>query len=219
MAIAGVVCEGHSDFAILSEVLYKLWPEIDRILLLQPILDSVGHAQGASGASGVKTWCTQHTGDLDREIDPEVGPRLDLLVIALDADAAIEAGIDDPPKNPSAYDASRLCAKIRGWLGALPTQIVIVIPAMAIEAWVIAARYPQPANPESVDRPAHYLVTKKLLSFDTRPKRKHKVVKPPPKYRAFAVEVASRWSRVTKRCGEAKRFERKILRIKEQQDT
>ena len=214
MAIAGVVCEGHSDFAILREVIFKLWPETEQVLLLQPILDQLGHAQGASGASGVVAWCTRNAGDLDSVIDPGVGPRLDLLVIALDADAAIDAGIEDPPTNPSAYDASRLCAKIRGWLGALPPQLVIAIPAMAIEAWIIGARFKSPANPERIAKPAHHLVARKLLSLDTRPKRQHKVVKPPDRYRTFAAEIASRWSRVARRCGEAKRFERKVLQAR-----
>jgi hypothetical protein len=214
MAVAGIVCEGHSDYAILSAVLYKLWPEMEEVLLLQPILDQLGHAQGASGASGVVAWCTQNGRDLDGVIDPGVGPRLDLLVIALDADAAIDAGIEDPPTNPSAYDASRLCTKIRSWLGALPPQLVIAIPAMAIEAWVISARFQSPANPERIAKPAHHLVSKKLLALDTRPKRQHKVVKPPEKYRTFAAEVASRWPRVVKRCGEAKRFERKVQQVR-----
>lgn len=215
MAISGVVCEGQSDFAILSEVIYKLWPETEEVLLLQPILDRLGHAQGASGASGVLAWCARNAGVLDSVIDPGVGPRLDLLVIALDADAAIDARIEDPPRNPSAYDASRLCAKIRGWLGALPPQVVIAIPAMAIETWVIGARFQSPANPENIAKPAHHLVAKKLLALDTRPKRQHKVVKLPGKYRTFAAEIAARWSRVAKRCGEAKRFERKVLQARQ----
>jgi hypothetical protein len=214
MAVIGVVCEGQSDFAILSEVLYRLWPETDQVLLLQPILDSLGHAQGASGASGVKSWCAEHGEKLAAVIDQGVGPRLDLLVIALDADAAIDAGIDDPPARPSAYDASRLCTRLRSWLGHLPPQLLIVIPAMAIEAWIIAARYARPANPERIARPAHYLVDRKLLSLDHRPKRQHKVVKPPARYREFGVEVAARWPRVVKRCEEARRFDRKLHRIK-----
>jgi hypothetical protein len=218
MFTAGIVCEGQSDFAILNAVIQKLCPEIDDVLLLQPILDSVGHAQGASGASGVRSWCTQFGKDLDSVIDPGVGPRLDLLVIAMDADAAIESGIDDPPRHASAYDGERLCAKIRSWLGALPRQVVIAIPAMAIESWVIAARYAQPANPERIAKPAHHLVEKKVLALDTRPKRQHKVIKPPAKYQTFGSEVASRWSRVVKRCGEANRFDRKVKFVQNQED-
>lgn len=219
MAVAGVVCEGQSDFAILSEVLYRLWPEIDQVLLIQPILDSIGHAQGASGTSGIKVWCTRHYQKLADVIDAGAGPRLDLLVIAMDADAAIDAGIDDPPVRGSAYDASRLCARIRRWLGRLAPEVLIVIPAMAIEAWIIAARYAHPANPESIARPAHYLVEKKVLALDSRPKRQHKVVKPPDRYRAFGVEVAGRWLRVVKRCAQARRFDRELDPIKARAET
>jgi hypothetical protein len=219
MAVIGVVCEGQSDFAILREVLYRLWPDAEQVLLIQPILDSVGHAQGASGASGVKAWCTRYNGRLADVIDPGAGPPLDLLVIAMDADAAIDVGIDEPPARPSAYDAGRLYATLRSWLGSLPPQVLIVIPAMAIEAWMIAARYARPANPESIARPAHHLVDKKVLALDPRPKRRHKVVKPPAAYRAFGVEIAARWPRVVKRCAEARRFDHKLHRIRERTET
>lgn len=215
MSVAGVVCEGHSDFAILADVIYKLWPEIEDVLLIQPILDSIGHAQGASGASGVKAWCTENSGALDAVIDPGVGPKLDLLVIAMDADAAISAGIDDPPARASAYDASRLCAKIRGWLGTLPPELVIAIPAMSIEAWVVGARFEKPKNPEKLLNPAKTLADKNLLEYDTRPKRGHKVVKPPSTYRTFAAQVAAKLPRVRKRCDEADRFAKKVIQVRD----
>lgn len=215
MPVAGVVCEGHSDFAILERVLRKLWPEVDEVLLLQPILDSMQRAQGSSGSSGVKEWCERNAGKLSAVIDPGVGRPLDLLIIVLDADAAISAGIEDPPKTPSSYDASRLCTTIRGWLGKpLPPQLMITIPAMAIEAWIVASMFKTPAKPETLVNPAHTLVDKGQLELDRRPKRQHKVVKPPHKYRAFAEQVAGKWSRVKKACAEAARLERKVLAAK-----
>jgi hypothetical protein len=193
MAVAGVVCEGHSDFAILER-------------------DSLQRAQGSSGSSGVKEWCERNAGKLAAVIDPGVGRPLDLLVIALDADAAISAGIEDPPKHPSSYDASRLCTTIRGWMGKpLPAQLLITIPAMSIEAWIVAAMFKAPARPETIANAAHTLVEKGQLELDRRPKRQHKVVKPPHKYRAFADQVVGKWPRVKKACAEAARFERKVV--------
>jgi hypothetical protein len=219
MATAGVVCEGHSDFAILERVLIKLWPELDEILLLQPILDSLQRAQGASGSSGVKEWCERNANKLSAVIDSGVGPKLDLLLIALDADAAISAGIEQPPKNASAYDASRLCKVIRGWLGKpLPSQLVITIPAMAIEAWVVAAYFKTPAKPETLENPATTLVTKGRLEFEKRPKRQRKVVKPPATYRTFAEQVAGKWPRVRRVCAEAARMEQKIGALRSRTD-
>lgn len=218
MAVLGIVCEGQSDFAILDRVLRKLWPDVDDVLLLQPILDSLGHAQGRSGASGVQAWCERNANKLPTVIDPGIGPPLDLLVVALDADAAIASGVEDPPASLSAYDASRLCKTMRGWLGKpLPRQLIITIPAMAIEAWVVAALYKQPAKPETLLVPAKVLVEKGRLVMDKRPKRQHKVIKPPAVYRELAQQVAAKWARVKKACGEAARFDRKIAAVRKGQ--
>jgi hypothetical protein len=60
MAVAGVVCEGHSDFAILERVLAKIWPDLDEILLLQPILDSRAFADQVVGKwPRVKKACAE----------------------------------------------------------------------------------------------------------------------------------------------------------------
>jgi hypothetical protein len=218
MAVLGVVCEGQSDFAILDRVLRKLWPDADEVLLLQPILDSLGRAQGSSGASGVQAWCERNANKLPAVIDPGVGAPLDLLVVALDADAAIASGVEDPPASPSAYDASRLCKTMRGWLGkTLPRQLVITIPAMAIESWVVAALYKHPAKPEILPVPAKILVEKGRLVMDTKPKRQHKVIKPPAVYRELAQHVAAKWARVKKACGEAERFDRKVASLRKGQ--
>lgn len=214
MAVAAVVCEGHSDFAILARVLRKLWPELDDVLLLQPILDELQRAQGSSGSSGVKEWCQRNRERLDAVIDPGIGRPIDLLVIALDADAAISAGIEDPPKTPSSYDASRLCEVMRGWLGRLPRQLVITIPAMSIEAWVVAALFKTPSQPENLANAALTLVEKNLLQRDPRPKRHHKVLKPPATYRGFADQVAGKWAKVKKACAEAARFDRKVSALR-----
>ena len=145
---AAVVCEGPSDFPILEAVIGTLWPEVEHITCLQPELDDVGTPLDRSaGWSEVRAWCEENATRLHFLVSGDAGPAIDLLVIAIDVDIAIQARIIDPPKHLDAYATPRLCKTVKGWLGApkrrLPGPIVIGLPAMATEAWAIAALYPK----------------------------------------------------------------------------
>lgn len=212
--VAALVCEGPSDFEIFRAIVQEVWPEIEEVLPLQPEIDAEGYAVGQSGWPGVRKWCLDNAGRLDNVIDPGIGPRLDLLVIALDADIAVQAGISDAPIHGSAYDTGRLCATVKGWLRpaggrtAIPPEVVISIPAMATETWVIASLYAAEKNPEAIADPTRYLVDNDQLAWD--PLRKRKARKPPPVYRRFAAQITGKLARVRKRCTEAERTCRKI---------
>jgi hypothetical protein len=217
--VAGLVCEGQSDSIIFEELIQELWPEVVDVRRLHPEVDEYDRAVGASGWTGVQAWCRRHAGRLASVIDPGIGPPLDVLVVALDVDIAVAAGIADPPKHGSAYDAARLCQTIRDWLqpagaSALPEELLIAIPAMATEAWVLAALYAAERNPEILARPAERLVAKKQLDWDPDPERrkKRKVRKPPAIYRRFAQQIAGKLPRVRKGCPEAERICRKLER-------
>lgn len=219
--IAGLVCEGPSDWAIFEALIQKLWPDIVDVRRLHPEVDEFDRARGASGWTGVREWCRRNAGKLSSVIDPGLGPPLDLLVVAIDVDIAVAAGIADPPTQGSAYDATRLCQVIRTWLkpdGAppLPDQLVISIPAMAAESWAIAALFAAEANPENLARPAEYLVKKKQLDWDADPerRRKGKIHKAPVTYRRFAQQIAGKLARVRKTCPQAERTCRKIERTR-----
>lgn len=211
--VAALVCEGPSDFEIYRAIVQEVWPEIDDVLPLQPEIDAEGYALGQSGWPGVRKWCLDNAGRLDDVIDPGIGPRLDLLVIALDADIAVQAGIADAPVHGSAYDTARLCTTVKGWLRpvggrAIPPEVVVSVPAMATETWVIASLYAGENNPERIADPTRYLVEERQLVWD--PLRKRKARKPPPVYRRFAAQIAGKLARVRKRCTEAERTCRKI---------
>jgi len=212
--VAALVYEGPSDFEIYRAIIQKVWPEIDDVLSLQPEIDAEGYAVGQSGWPGVRKWCLDKAGRLDGVIDPGIGPRLDLLVIALDADIAAQAGIIDAPAHGSAYDTARLCTTVKRWLrpgvgrAAIPPEVVISIPAMATETWVIASLYAGENSPESIADPTRYLVEADQLAWDPLSKRKAR--KPPPVYRRFAAQIAGKLARVRKRCIEAERTCRKI---------
>ncbi|HWU86952.1 MAG TPA: hypothetical protein VN253_06740 [Kofleriaceae bacterium] len=216
-----MVCEGQSDSVIFEELIQKLWPEVVDIRRLHPEVDELDRAVGSSGWTGVREWCRRHAGKLASIIDPGIGQRLDVLVVALDIDIdiAVAAGISDPPKHGSAYDATRLCQTIKDWLrptGApsLPEELVIAVPSMATEAWAIAALYTSERNPENIEKPAEYLVAKKQLDWDADPERrkKRKIRKLPATYRRFAQQISGKLSRVRKACPEAARICRKIER-------
>lgn len=216
---AGLVCEGASDVPIFSQMIVRLWPSVGTILTLMPEVDEIGRTKlgGRAGWSEVKQWCESNAGSLEDVIDPGIGPRIDLLVVAVDLDIAIQAGIEDPPSNLSAYDANRLCRKVKGWLQStpkakLPREVVIAIPCMAIETWVIAALFPKLKTPEAIPDPASYLVQRGKLAAG----RNGKAIKPPAQYRVFASSVVSRLKQVRARCDEAERFCRKIEIVAQQ---
>ena len=212
---AGLVCEGPSDFGLFEAVVRRLWPAVSRVLLLQPQVDALtGHAQGSAGWTGVKAWCREYAGKLDLVIDPGIGPPLDLLVIALDADIATEALAAEPrPASNSTHLPTRLRAQIQAWLGAannavLPAAVVVSAPTMAVEAWVIAALFPSQRAPEQLPSPAKFLVGNRLLAMD--PRRPGKVKKPPETYRRFAAALADKLDHVRKRCPEAEQISKAI---------
>ena len=208
--VAALVCEGQSDAPILRAVLEELWPGIE-VRTLQPLLDEAGKtAAGArAGWTAVRSWCAENRlSDLE---DPLVGARFDVIVIAIDADIALEANVVERPTPARPYDAAALCRTVRSWLSTpVPPSVVIALPAMAIEAWVIAALYPGEKRPEDIANPAQYLVERDVLWASPADGKPMKYM---PSYRQkFGPAVAKRLKRVRKTCGEAERTCRKIER-------
>jgi hypothetical protein len=204
--IAAVVCEGQTDVQILRAMILQVWPELEEVRCLQPELDEMERAKGG-GWTQVKSWCQRYAGRLQDVLDPDVGDRIDLLLIAIDVDIALSAGIVDPPMDVGLYETARLRKTMEDWLRfdpskRLPPALVLSTPVMAIEAWIIAALFPKEIAPESVSDPALWLVRKKKLRSspdDGKPwKELHRC-------RDFASNVAKKLSRVRKVCAEAGR--------------
>jgi hypothetical protein len=205
--VAALVCEGQTDVPVLREIILELWPSIDEVLTLQPELDESGRGKGRAGWSEVKAWCELHAEDLEDVLLPDVGFPIDLLLIAIDVDIAVAAGIADPPQAVGTYETPRLRDVMRGWLltdtrKRLPAVVVFSTPVMAIEAWVLAALFPKSVALENVKDPAAALVTKKKLRLSptTGTPWKELVL-----YRRFAKKVAENLPRVRKKCSEANR--------------
>ncbi|MCC6648923.1 MAG: hypothetical protein IT374_25580 [Polyangiaceae bacterium] len=210
---AALVCEGQTDVPVLRALLQAAWPELEDVLCLQPELDETDRAKGPAGWSQVKAWCEANAGRLDEVLDPDLGDRIDLLVIAIDVDIAIQAGIADPPRSVGVYETKRLRDTMTGWLSAkgrvaLPSAIVLSTPVTAVEAWIISALFRNEASPESIKDPAQFLVEKKRLRkspSDGKPWKELHLYRDD-----FAPRVAKELKRVRKVCSEADRTVRAV---------
>lgn len=207
--VVGFVCEGSTDIVVLRRVVESVLGDIDP-RPLQPETDALDRqvVGTRAGWSEVREWC-KRVDSFDDYFDPDVGDAIDLLVIALDLDIAIRAGLTKHPSNLGAYDASELCKIIKSWLPApLPGRVVIAIPVMASEAWVLAAMFPRLRNFETIVDPAGVLVAKGKIEMGRNgPWKRAK------EYRDFANVVVSKLKRVREACGEADRFVTKLERV------
>src|SRR5580692_2874819 len=206
--IAALVCEGQTDVPILRAVLQEVWPALEEVRCLQPELDETDRAKGPAGWSQVRTWCEAHANDLDEVLEPDLGDRIDLLVIAIDMDIAIEAGIADPSHDVGLYETSRLRDTMSEWLNTdertnLPGAVVLSTPVRAIEAWIIAALFPKEKAVERIANPAHWLMEKGKLRKSPRdgePWKELYIYQD-----TFASRVAQRLKYVRTVCAEAER--------------
>jgi hypothetical protein len=205
--VVGFVCEGSTDVVVLRRFVEAvLGGEIDA-RTLQPETDELDRqlVGGRAGWSEVRAWC-ERLNSFDEYFDPDIGDPIDVLVIALDLDIAIRAGITKRPENLSAYDAAQLCKVVKGWLpGKIPGRVVIAIHVMSIEAWVLAALFPRMKQLEAIADPAAILVERRKIEMGRNGPWKRVA-----EYRGFAESVARRAKHVRDVCGEADRFAIKL---------
>jgi hypothetical protein len=205
--VVGFVCEGSTDIVVARAVVESVLGEVER-LHLQPQIDELDRQVPGqrSGWSEVKAWCERVT-DLDDVMKPLVGDSLDLLVIAIDLDIAVHAGLVKAPANLSAYDAKALCDIVKSWLPSpLPQHVIIAIPVAAMEAWVVAALFPKrKGSPQNEQNPAAILVQKKKIEMGTNGPWKRA-----SEYRIFAKHVITQLRHVRGACSEADRFVTKL---------
>lgn len=205
--IAGLVCEGQTDVPVLRKMITTLWPSVKEVRSIQPELDELERAKGPAGWTQVQTWCERNAEKLDEVLDPLIGDPLDLLIVAVDVDIAIDAGIADPPQEVGAYESARLRQVIEGWLKPprkrkLPSGVIVSTPVMAIETWVIAALFPKERAPEQIRDPAGLLVEKGKLRLSLKDGKPWKEFH---RYRDFATLVGAKWKHIRKTCSEAER--------------
>jgi hypothetical protein len=153
-------------------------------------------------------------------LDPDLGDPIDLLLVAIDVDIAVAAGMADPPRNVGPYETKRLRATVESWLmagtrGKAPNAVVVSTPAMAIEAWIIAAIFRKERSPENITNPAAFLVDKGRLRESPRDGKPWKELR---LYRDFAPIVARRLKQVRKGCAEAERTALAVERCRTSRD-
>lgn len=204
--VVGLVCEGSTDVVVLRAVIESVLGEVD-VRVLVPLVDELDRQLPgtSSGWSQVRAWC-ERSSELEELFTPEIGDPLELLVIAIDLDIAIRAGLEKSPENLSGYDAKGLCDLVKGWLPErLPPRVIIAIPVMSIEAWVLGALFPRLPHPEHQQDPAGVLVEKGKIEMGRSGPWKRVA-----EYRSFAVAVRRNLKAVRRACAEADRFAKKL---------
>lgn len=210
--VVGFVCEGSTDIVVLRRIVEQVVGPIDA-RTLQPQTDELDRTVPGSpaGWSEVRAWC-ERLRDYNELFEPPVGDPFDLIIIGVDLDIAVRAGIYKMPENLKAYDATALCEVVKSWLATpVPFKLIIVIPAMAIEAWILAAMFPKRPRPEMELKPAQVLVQRgKMEQGANGPWRQAR------RYSGFANIVAAKLKAVRSACPEADRFVAKLERFEHQ---
>ena len=218
--LVAAAVEGPTDEIVLEAILKALLPD-DSDFVLQTLQPERSAAFGAMGGgwAGVYRWSRQSAEEGGGSVSGSAALSLhDLLIVHVDADVAgstyASGGIKDPPREdlpceepcpPPKHTTDALRTVVLNWLGQreCPPRVVLCTPSKNIEAWVIAAIWPENnlvrqddwecrANPEG-----QLAVLPKDRKFKKRP----------DDYRRIEDELASAWPSVAARLTEAERFE------------
>lgn len=150
--LVGFATEGPTDRAVLKVLVEQVLGPF-RVAVLQPEEDLILRWRGPGGEDHLRTWCAQKRDGVGIELEMQIG-QMDLLIVQVDADIAAKYGC---------VDTTALCVHVREqWLGLqkpFPPDVLIVIPAQSIEAWLVAALHPELAPPhvETLPRPVEVL--------------------------------------------------------------
>jgi len=221
-----LVVEGPTDFIVLSAAIESLLPDVEIVFqVLQPEFSAPFEAPGGAtglGWSGVYHWCRQAA----REGNGRVSQSSlfvfhHLLVVQIDADVAgmtynqgrIEEQIEDLPCEkpcpPPSDTTNILRSVVLRWLGEpkLPGQVVFCTPSKSMEAWVMAALFPENELVESDEWECH---ANPAAQLGQQPKHV-RIEKRPKDYVAKQQDLLAAWPAVRARLTEADRFSRDFL--------
>lgn len=139
----GVICEGHTDRAVIRNILKGLkGVDSSQIIPLRPdySVDETDLAMmtvdNYSNWSLVKAEC-ENQDKIDHFLSIEGH---DFVIIHLDADCSDEYGVPKPAKNANYSEKMRtaIIAKINEWLGnKFEDQILYAVAIEEIEAWIL----------------------------------------------------------------------------------
>ncbi len=221
--ILRVVCEGDTDFVVIEAALGHLLDDFVATMVQPERAKYAGNAytEMGSGWKGVRKWC-QQTRDEFGGVDSRLSRSLrgaDAVIIHVDVDIASKDELDCVRPCPPAGDtADEVRAKVYSWLGGGEgtTRLVLCVPSMSTETWVVAALYPgdrfvddtiecKDAEADLCGRPGPKLVRRR------RGRRGYQ--KDSTNFRDQAPKVTAEWSRVADLCSQAGRFSRDITEV------
>ena len=223
----GIVAEGPSDFILLEQLINMLLEGEHYYVRLHP---ETQFGVRERGWQGVRAWCQMMAREFENLAIFLNGatPKLELLVIHLDADVASAINCEYPC--PPAQDSCDAIAQsLMNWLGspAMQEPLVLCIPAQNTEAWVLAADNPQ--TPSAYHNPPEkylecVLNPDMIISnqgykphplLKTRRKKENgkkvkKANKNPKDYAKLIPKVLENWEKVKHICPQAAKFEQEL---------
>jgi hypothetical protein len=218
------VTEGVTDQIILEEVIAEWLGGEDFVSnRVQPPSSAIAEiVEGplSEGWRGVMTWCGSPKDNISsaREYALQTA---DLLVVHVDADVGFDVNFHDPVISAQAESAA-ICehveAAVRGALGFDYKNVVLCVPSLDLECWILCCLYPGIADensPVEVRRsPAELLLAKneKLVR-----RKDGRIRKNTANYQIHKTRVASQWSNCTAgnpvRCVQAGIFETRVRKV------
>ncbi|HEY5895645.1 MAG TPA: hypothetical protein VIT91_20695 [Chthoniobacterales bacterium] len=227
-----LVAEGWTDQIVIEAAISALFADRAFTLkLLQPEDPAAGIPFGSPrpfGWSGVYRWCREVVDRAGRLRDDVIFASYDILIIHLDADVAEShyagAHINDAPDPDDLPCASPICpppsattdplrAVLLHWAEETqtPPATVLCTPSKSIEAWVLAALYPQDTvvtggNIECIAQPANRLQAKPAAGRLVRSGQKIR-----ERFKDRQQDMANGWFQVRQVCTEAERFSVELL--------
>ena len=227
LRIAAAV-EGPTDAIVLRAILSALLPDMEfEFQTLQPegsvAFGFPSFGRTGAGWAGVCRWSRQSVREGDGSVSgSSVLSYHDVLIVHVDADVAgktyADGNIRDAPCEdlpcerpcpPPHETTNALRAVILNWLGEheRPPRIVLCTPSKSIEAWVLAAIWPENRMVRRDDWECRPNPEDQLGALP-KPRRFRKR---PDDYRSKKSEIVEGWPQVSQRLTEAARFEAEIL--------
>ncbi|MCP4109263.1 MAG: hypothetical protein GY749_27680 [Desulfobacteraceae bacterium] len=230
----GTIVEGPTDRLMLKAIIDKIFPEEHSYLDLQPTGNGASFGTTGTGWKGVRRFCFDLRQYLNTNIaDFITDHQLDLLIIHVDADIALESDLQEnlmnpvenvnqpcPPITPTIAKLQEVVAR---WLNLdsasqFPSQVIISIPSQDTENWLFAALFPDDElcrhndyeciQNNSRKHPA-YLLT--LKNYNKILKRKNGEIKKSKKnYQKVLENLIKNWDKVCEICSQAKAFNDKL---------
>lgn len=213
-----IVCEGPADYFVIEAALVAILDGSDFVLQrIQPPESLYGGASGPFGGGwkGVRAWCESMRDTWGSFAKGRSSVIADVLIIHLDADVADENEINcAQPCPPPEATVRKLRDVLLGWMGesAVPDWVVFCIPSKDSDAWVLVALYPGDIWAATVVE----CRSKCGVRFLNKPEklvrqRDGKLQKRAASYQEISDQITKKWSVITNRCGEGKRFEEEFL--------